>query len=79
MKSDWARFLKKYLGGSQMGEIPHFWGTFDVFCPYLKNGCNNFDEIVRLNSQQWYLKPRENRMLSSMVFFLVKLFLIIYK
>ena len=28
-------FWKKIFGGSQMGETPHFWGIFDVFCPYL--------------------------------------------
>ena len=49
-KSDRARFLKKNLGGSQMGENPHFGGIFDVFCPYLKNGSKDFDEILRLNS-----------------------------
>ena len=45
-----------------MGENPHFWGIFDVFCPYLKNGSKDFDEILRLNSPRWYLTPRENRM-----------------
>ena len=55
-------FWKKILGGSQMGETPHFWGIFDVFCPYLKNGSKDFDEILRLNSPHWYLTPRENRM-----------------
>ena len=34
-KSDKTRFLKKNLEGSQMGENPHIWGIFDVFCPYL--------------------------------------------
>ena len=55
-------FWKKNLGGSQMGENPHFWGIFDVFCPYLKNGSKDFDEILRLNSPHWYLTLRENRM-----------------
>ena len=45
-----------------MGEIPDFWGIFDVFCPYLKNGSKDFDEILRLNSPHWYLTLRENRM-----------------
>ena len=43
-------FWKKDLGGSQMGENPHFWDIFDVFCPYFKNGSKDFDEILRLNS-----------------------------
>ena len=38
-----------------MGENPHFWGIFDVFCPYLKNGSKDFDEILRFNSPQYYL------------------------
>ena len=33
-----------------MGEKPHFWCIFNVFCPYLKNGSKDFDEILRLNS-----------------------------
>ena len=49
-KSDRTRFLKKNLWGSQMGENPHFGGIFDVFCPYLKNGSKDFNEIFRLNS-----------------------------
>ena len=35
---------------------------FDVFCPYLKNGSNNFYEILGLNSPHWYLTPHEKRM-----------------
>ena len=34
-KSDRARFLNKYPGGSQMGEKNHFGGVFDVFFPHL--------------------------------------------
>ena len=45
-----------------MGEKPHFWGIFDVFCPYLKKGFKDFDEILRFNSPHWYLAPRENSM-----------------
>ena len=55
-------FWKKNIGGLQMGENPHFWGIFDVFCPYLKNGSKDFDEILRFNSAHWYLTPCENRM-----------------
>ena len=42
-----------------MGEKPHFWGIFDVFCPYLKNGSKDFDEIMRLNSP--HLIPNTSR------------------
>ena len=42
-------FRKKIVGGG-MGENPHFWAIFDVFCPYLKNGSMDFDEILCLNS-----------------------------
>ena len=44
--------FEKNLGGSQMGENPHFWGIFDIFCPYLKNSSKDFDEILRFNSPQ---------------------------
>ena len=57
-----SRIFEKNLGGSQMGEKPHFGGIFDVFCPYLKNGFNDFDEILRLNSPYWYLTPCKKRM-----------------
>ena len=30
-----------------MGEKPYFGGIFDVFCPYLKNGYKDFDDILR--------------------------------
>ena len=33
-----------------LGEKPHFWCIFDVFCPFLKNDSNDFDEILRLDS-----------------------------
>ena len=45
-----------------MGENPHFWGIFDVFCPYLKNGSKDFDETLHFNSPQCYLTPCENRL-----------------
>ena len=42
-------FLKKSLGITN-GEKTHFGGIFDVFCPYLKNGSNDFDVILHINS-----------------------------
>ena len=42
-------FEKKSWGVANGGK-PHFWGIFDVFCLYLKNGSKDFDEILRLNS-----------------------------
>ena len=54
-------FWKKSWGVTNGGK-PHFWGIFDVFCPYLKNSSNNFDKILRLYSPHWYLTPCENRM-----------------
>ena len=44
---------KKSLGVRNGGE-PHFWGIFDFFCPYLKKGSNDFNEILRLNSPHRY-------------------------
>ena len=55
-------FWKKIFGGRKWGKTPIFWGIFDVFGPYLKNGSKDFDEILRLNSPHWYLTQRENRM-----------------
>ena len=54
-------FWKKILGVTNGGN-PHFWCIFDVFCPYLKNGSNDFVEILLLNIPHWYLTPRKNRM-----------------
>ena len=34
------------LGRSQIGENPHFWDIFGVFCQYVKNGSKDFDEIL---------------------------------
>ena len=51
------------MGGQKWGENPHFWAIFDVFCPYLKNCSNDFDEILcLLNSPYLYLTPRKKRM-----------------
>ena len=54
-------FEKKILGVANGGKPP-FLGHFDVFCPYLKNGSKDFEEILRLNSPHWYLTLRKNRM-----------------
>ena len=48
-KSDRARFLKKKSLGVTNGEETLF-GAFFVFCPYLKNGSNDFDVILHINS-----------------------------
>ena len=40
-----------------MGETPIFVGIFDVFCQYLKNGSDDFDEILCVNSLYWYKRP----------------------
>ena len=42
-------FLKRILGVAN-GEKLHFWGIFDVFCPYLKNGSKDFNEILRIDT-----------------------------
>ena len=48
-----------------MGEKPHLWGIFDVFCPYLKNGSNDFDKILPFNSPYWYLFSRKQHVLEK--------------
>ena len=54
--------LGQHKEGGRKGGITPFLVIFDLFCPYLKNGCNDFDEILLLNSPHWCLTPRENRM-----------------
>ena len=57
-----------------MGENPHFWGIFNVFCPYLKNGSKDFDQILGFNSPQWYLTPGKNRMFVKILVFAVHMY-----
>ena len=42
-----------------MGENTHFWGIFYVFCPYLKNGSNDFNEIQPLEATRGKPNQRE--------------------
>ena len=58
-----STIFEKKSWGLQMGKNPHFGGIFNVSCPYLENGFNDFDEILRLKSSDGiYLTPHENYM-----------------
>ena len=52
-------FILKKRVGSQMGENPHFWGIFDVFCPYLKNGSKDYSNFLHVvSAPQGYKSDR---------------------
>ena len=62
MVNSQARFLIFFLGGSGMGENPHFWPFLGVFGIFLGNASIEIAENLDLYVTQYYLTPREDRM-----------------
>ena len=62
-------FWKK-IWGSQIGENPHFWGIFEVFCPYLCIQSLKVSEISHTLQAQYYPTHSENCMSRKIWFWL---------